>query len=148
MANSYFKKQHSAVPLRNDRPLLETATALISALGHDVSSRSKINDVKRCPDRSTGKNPLLKIAFENVEQKVEVLRAKVNLKRSCDFKNVYLRSSKNHTERILELNAKTLLSELPKGNQNRVTANGSIVKKDNGNDNLNTKEASTTDDTR
>ena len=29
------------VPVRNDRPLLETARALISALGDDVSSRSK-----------------------------------------------------------------------------------------------------------
>ena len=136
------------LPVRNDRPLLETARDLISALGDDVSSRSKTTDVKRCPDRSTGKPPLLKIAFENVEQKVEVLRAKVNLKRSRDFKNVYLRNSENHTERILELNAKTLLSELPNDNQYRVTANGRIVKKDNRNDNLNTNEASTTDDTR
>ena len=108
----------------------------------------KITDVKRCPGRSTGKPLLLKIAFENVEQKDEVLRAKVNLKRSRDFKNVYLRRSKNHTERILELNAKPLLSELPNGNQHRVTANGRIVKKDNRNDNLNTNEASITDDTR
>ena len=72
----------------------------------------------------------------------------MNLKRSRDFKNVYLPSSESHTERILELNTKTLLSELPNGNQYRMTANGRIVKKDNRNDNLNTNEASTTDDTR
>ena len=76
--------------MRNDHPLLETVRALISALGDDVSSRSKITDVQRCPDRSTGKPHLLNIAFENVEQKVEVLRAKVNLKKSRDIKNVYL----------------------------------------------------------
>ena len=90
-----------------------------------------ITDVKRCPDRGTGKPPLLKIAFESVEQKVEVLRAKKNLSGPNEFKNVYLRSSKNHTERILELNAKTLLSQLPNGNQFRVTGNGRIVKNDN-----------------
>ena len=39
------------VPVLNDRPLLETARDLISALGDDVSSRSKITDMKRCPDQ-------------------------------------------------------------------------------------------------
>ena len=132
------------IPVRHDRPLLETAKALISALGEEVSRHAKITDVKRCPDRATGKPPLLKIAFENVEQKVQVLRAKESLKRTHDFKNVYLRSSKNHTERILELNAKTLLSQLPNGNQYRVTANGRIVKKDNRNENPNVAEANPT----
>ena len=66
---------------------------------------------KKLYRHGTGKSRLLKIAFENMEQKVEVLRAKVNLKRSRDFKSVY-----HHTDRILELNAKTLLSELPNGN--------------------------------
>ena len=56
-------------------------------------------------------------------------------------------ADKNHTERILELNAKTL-SQLHNGNQYRVTANGRIVKKDNRNDNPIATEASTTDDTR
>lgn len=38
-------------------------------------------------------------------------------------------SSKSHTERILELNARTLLREMPNGNQFRITSNGRIVKK-------------------
>ena len=66
---------------------------------------------------------------------MDVLRAKTNLKKSRTFKSVYLRSSKSHTERILELNAKTLLSELPNGNLFRVTANGRIVMKDNSDTN-------------
>ena len=119
------------VHVRHDRPLMDTAKALISALGTDVSHRSMITDVKRCPDRGTGKPPLLKIAFESVEQKVEVLRAKKNLSNSSEFKNVFLRSSKTHTERILGLNAKTLLPQMPNGNQFRVTGNGRTVKKDN-----------------
>ena len=87
-----------------------------------------ITGVERCTDSGTGKPPLLKIAFESVEQKVEVLRVKKNLSNSSD---VYLRSSKAHTERILELNAKTLLSQMPNGNQFRVTGDRRIVKKDN-----------------
>ena len=108
---------------------LETAKQLVSALGDDVSDQAKITDAKRCNERDHGKPPVLKIAFETVEQKVNVLMAKQNLKQSEQFKNVYMRGSKTHTERILELNAKTLLSELPNGNQYRVTANGRIVKK-------------------
>lgn len=96
------------VPVSHDRSLLDTAKALISALGDDVSRRSHVTDVKRCPNRNTGKPPLFKIAFETVEQKVDILRAKKNLKNSREFKNIYLRSSKSHTERILELNPKRL----------------------------------------
>ena len=136
------------IPVRHDRPLIDTSKALISALGEDISRRSRITDVKRCPDRGTGKTPLLKIAFETVEQKVDVLRAKESLKNTREFKNVYLRSSKNHTERILELNAKTLLSQLPNGNQYRVTANGRIVKKDNRNGTPNASDPIETDDSR
>ena len=85
----------------------------------------------------------IKIAFETVEQKVDVYRAKTSLKKSRTFENVYLRSSRSHTERILELNAKTLLSELPNGNLFRVTANGRIVKKDNSDTNTSGNPQST-----
>ena len=136
------------IPVRHDRPLIDTAKALISALGEDIARRSRITDVKRCPDRGTGKPPLLKIAFETMEQKVDVLRAKESPKNTREFKNVYLRSGKNHTERILELNAKTLLSQLPNGNQYRVTANGRIVNKDNRNETPNAPKPIETDDSR
>ena len=109
---------------------MDTAKALISALGTDISHQSMITDVKRCPDRGTGKPPLLKIAFETVEQKVEVLRAK---KEPFWFERVQecLFAKQQKPERILELSAKTLLSPLPNGNQFQVTGNGRIVKKDN-----------------
>ena len=96
---------------------------------HTITGYKVITDAKRCNERNRGTHPVLKIAFENVEQKVNVFRAKQRLKQSRHYKNVYMHGSKTHTERILELNAKTLLSELPNGNQYRVTANGRIVKK-------------------
>ena len=71
-----------------------------------------------------------KIAFETVDQKVSVLRAKANLKTTKLYNKVSIFGSKTHTERILELNAKTILNEIPNGNAYRVTANGRIVKKD------------------
>ena len=66
----------TSLPVSHDRSLLDTAKALISALGDDVSRRSRVTDVKRWSDRNTGKPPLLKIAYETVEQKVDILRAK------------------------------------------------------------------------
>ena len=119
---SNLRKRPSEIPL-------DVAKELVRALGDDIFCNTSITDVKRCDERAHGKPPVLKIAFESVEQKVNVLRAKQKLKQSQSYKNVYMHGSKTHTERILELNAKTLLSELPNGNQYRVTANGRIVKK-------------------
>ena len=62
---------------------------------------------------------------------MEVFCAKNNLRNSSEFKNVYLRSSKTHKEHMQELNAKTLLSQMPYGNQFHVTGNGRIAKNDN-----------------
>lgn len=45
------------------------------------------------------------------------------------YTSVFLRGSKSHTDRILETNVRTLLNELPNGNQFRITSNGRIVKK-------------------
>lgn len=115
--------------LRPGKQPLDDTKDLISALGSDISSKVKITDASRCPDRNTGKPPLLKIAFDNLEQKIEVLRSKKRLTSKPEYKRVYVYGSKTHTERILELNAKTLLSEFPNGNQFRVTGNGRIVKK-------------------
>ena len=119
---SNLRKRPSEIPL-------DVAKELVRALGDDIFRNTNITDVKRYDERAHGKPPVLKIAFESVEQKVNVLRAKQKLKQSQSYKNVYMHGSKTHTERIIELNAKTLLSELPNGNQYRVTANGRIVKK-------------------
>ena len=106
---SNLRKRPSEIPL-------DVAKELVRALGDDIFRNTNITDVKRCDERAHGKPPVLKIAFESVEQKVNVLRAKQKLKQSQSYKNVYMHGSKTHTERIFELNAKTLLAELPNGN--------------------------------
>ena len=77
-----------------------------------------------------GRNGILKIQLISRQDKIDVLRRKSNFKQSAEFKCVYLRSSKPHTERLLEVNLKTLLSEIPNGNQYRIAGNGRLVKKD------------------
>ena len=86
---------------RPDEILLEAAKQLIRALGDEVFKNTVIMDTKRCNERNQGTPPVLKIAFENVEQKVKVLRAKQELKQSLFYKKVYMCGSKTHTERLL-----------------------------------------------
>ena len=75
---------------------------------------------------------LVKIELAKKEEKIRVLRNKRKLKESEDdtMKQVFIQSSRTHVERLLELNVKAVLNELPNGNTYRVTANGRLVKKD------------------
>ena len=74
---------------------------------------------------------LVKIELAKKEEKIRVLRNKRKLKESEDdtMKQVFIQSSRTHVERLLELNVKAVLNELPNGNTYRVTANGRLVKK-------------------
>lgn len=114
----------------NSEDTLTVARSLTNALGDDVSRHVTVTDAQRLPWRVRGKPRLMKIAYESVDQKVRVLRANTKLKEHAEYRRVFLRSSKSHTERLLELNAKTILSELPNGHLYRVSANGRILKKD------------------
>ena len=73
---------------------LQAAKELIRALGGEVFENSVITDAKRCNERNRGTPPVLKIAFENVEQKVNVLRTKLELKQSLFYKTVYYSTKK------------------------------------------------------
>ena len=57
---------------------------------------------------------LLKFAVGNLEQKKKILQTEGNLKHS-HLKHIFLRSSKNHTERILEQNTRTCYLNLSGG---------------------------------
>ena len=80
---------------------------------------------------SVSKPGLVKIQFSSVADKVSVLREKQKLRNSPDFSNVYLRSSKSHTDRITEQNLKTILELIPEGKDYRITGNGRLVKREN-----------------
>ncbi len=58
------------------------------------------------------------------------------LKDSETYKDVYIKSSKSHAERLIELNARTLLRELPQGHNFRVDANGRIKQRTQPNRNI------------
>ena len=115
---------------------LKLATRLLEALG---CRNKKVIQVMRTPARE-GNSGIFKVEFASKEDKIEVLRRKATLKQSHEFKNVYLRSSMSHIERLSQLNFKTLLSELPQGKDLRLTGNGRIIRKlDGGQNTINNK---------
>ena len=73
---------------------------------------------------------LVKIKLPTVNDKVTALRAKRNLL-DTGYRRVYIRSSQSHSDRIMQQNLQTILSEIHNGESYRVTGHGKIVKKDN-----------------
>lgn len=110
--------------------ILDVARDLVSKLDStcciNVTAASRLNT-------RFGKSSLVKISFSSLEEKKVILREKRRLQDTEKYKNVYmyLRSSKSHTNRLIELNARTILNEIPNGRQFRITSNGRIVKKQN-----------------
>ena len=83
---SNLRKRPSEIPL-------DVAKELVRALGDDIFCNTSITDVKRCDERAHGKPPVHKIAFESVEQKVNVLRDDNRLTK-CVFNSDYTATGK------------------------------------------------------
>lgn len=101
--------------------ILEISKELINTLSESVD----VVAAARLRNRKFGKPALVKISFASVQDKIKILREKKQLKMVEKYKNVFLRGIKTHTERLLELNARTLLH----GKDFRITSNGWIVRK-------------------
>ena len=57
-----------------------------------------------------------------------LLKNKPNLRNVKGFDRIFLRSSQSHIERRMEINFRTILSEIPHEKSYRITRNGRIVK--------------------
>lgn len=102
--------------------------AIASELVNSINESVNVVAASRLKSRGKGKPGLVKISMSNLEKKKLVLIEKRKLRQTEQYKSVFLRGSKSHTDRILELNARTLLNELSNGCQFRITSNGQIVK--------------------
>ena len=95
-----------------------------------IGSDIKVKNAKRTPFRENKPGAVVKIEFENKEDKINVLKQKKNLANSV-YKKVFIRSSQTHAERLMQLNTMTLLKELGKDNKFRILGNGKLVEKNN-----------------
>lgn len=106
--------------------ILEKAKALIKdGLHLDVT----VVDAMRTPYRND-RPGIVKIQFENKDDKIAALRAKQNLQTSNIYKKVFMRSSQSHSERLIHLNTQTILREMGVENRFRFTGSGRLVPKD------------------
>ena len=83
-----------------------------------------------------GKPGLIKAQLQSKNAKIQVLRSKKALLTTKDYKGVFLRGAKSHVERLIELNFKTILGEMPNGSNYRVTNSGRLVSSDTLNTNV------------
>ena len=89
----------------------------------------RVVNADRLKPRGTGPG-LIKAELGSVEEKIAVLRRKQQLRAEEGFSRVYIQSAKSHAERLIDLNFRTLLREIPKGKDFYITGNGRLVKRD------------------
>ena len=104
----------------------ESPTNLVEELLSDgLQLNTHIVAVERLADRG-GRPGVIKVEFASLRDKISVLRKKQLLKDNSKYSRVFLRSAKSHAERLIELNFKTLLDELPCGRQFYIAGNGKL----------------------
>ncbi len=88
----------------------------------DTVDRQNVTVVRSCRLRGRdGKTGIVKVQFSCKDDKIKVLRQKSKLKDSEKFRRTYIRTSKSHIERLIDINFKTILRELPGGDRYRIT---------------------------
>lgn len=124
-------------PLLDGETLLQKANDIITALGLEVDQNVQVMSTVRFRMRDPVRPGLVKITLRNRDEKINVLRNKMKLKTSQTFSEVYIKSYKSHAERLIELNARAILRQLPQGRNFRVDANGRIQAKPQHGNNAN-----------
>lgn len=84
--------------------------AIASELVNSINESVNVVAASRLKSRGKGKPGLVKIGMSNLEKKKLVLIEKRKLRQTEQYKSVFLRGSKSQSDRILELNARTLLN--------------------------------------
>ena len=105
-----------------------------------IQTHLKLSDVtiaraKRTPWRNN-RPGIVKVQLGNLDEKIRVLRAKATLKTAPDipssYRKVYIRASKSHEQRLMELNLREMMRYLPCEEEYRFTGSGRLVRKNDG----------------
>jgi hypothetical protein len=82
---------------------------------------------KRLKPRKPGQEGLVIAQMRSVEEKIQALRKKKDLAKYEKHGKIGLSGAKSHTDRLLHLNFKTILKEMPNGNAYFVANNGRVI---------------------
>ena len=85
----------------------------------------------RKPNRNN-RSGLVKIQVSSVEEKINLLRSKQRLQYSDNpsYRNLYIRSSKSHEQRLIEQHTQTILNLMGERQNFRFTGSGRLVNRD------------------
>ena len=89
---------------------------------------TKLTETVRLKSRVHGKPGVVKASFSSVADKVDILRAKQRLK-GTQYGKVFIRSSKNHAEHLVEINTKVILENSSWGKDYKLASNGCLIRK-------------------
>ena len=117
------------VPFFTHENPIDVAAAVIGEMRSELKGTVKIIDAARLGDTKKNPTPLLKVALETKEQKVNVLRAKSALVNSARYKKVWARSSKTHLERAMEKNIRIIQECVPALKNYRLASHTVLVEK-------------------
>lgn len=76
----------------------------------------EVVDVERLSPRGRGPG-VIKVEFRTEQEKVAVLSHKRSLRDNENYSRVFIHAAKSHAERLINLNFRTLLTELPCGKE-------------------------------
>jgi hypothetical protein len=112
--------------------ILEVAQKLVH-VGLEIPDMKVVRALRLKPRHhpASGKTTtgIVKIELESQEHKVRALKKKQKLVNNVDWPNTWIRSSKSHSDRVNEINFKTLLNMIPGGESKMVSGNGRIIDK-------------------
>ena len=74
------------------------------------------------------------VELPSLDEKKQVLQAKMSLRTTAAYKNLYVRSAEGHTDRLMRLNFQTLLNHFNITRSYRFTGSGRLVPRSNTGD--------------
>ena len=89
----------------------------------------EVTQAERTRRKDPNRPAVIKCQLNSVADKILVLRNKLKVKDNPDTEQVYIAKMKSHEERLIELNFRSILRELPNGNHFRITGSGRVVDK-------------------
>ena len=111
-----------------------------------IEKKNERSDSKACLRRNDSRRPricnkpgLVKVSFQNSQQKVNVSRNK--LKNDDQFGKIFMQGAKSRIERLLDTHSTTILRVPPQGKAYRLTGSGRILRKNETGENVETQNA-------
>lgn len=115
------------LPFVDGKEAPERVKALLSD-GLPCEPVPEVVNAERMVPKGRGRG-IIRVEFRSLQDKVAVLRRKRSLRENKEFQRVYIHNAKSHTERLMDVNLRTLLKEFPWGKDYFLTGSGQLTRR-------------------